>query len=547
MMKTFPFPFSILHFPFLFLRRLLGVLSLVSLVCVCSVAAQDRRETLLVVTEVGPNSMDIQGVGANRPSYGLSWNVYDRLLTYGKKTLADASVTYDYSALEPELATSWQLAPDGMSVTFALRQDATFHDGTPVTAHDVKWSFDRAVSIGGFPTFQMKAGSLEKPEQFVVVDDHTFRIDFLRHDKLTMPDLAVPVPIIINHKLAQQHATATDPWAAEWLKANTAGGGAFQVQSWKPGQETVYGRFETWKSGPLPRLKRVIVREVPSASNRRALLERGDADISFDLPPKDFNELSRAGKLRVVGVPIENSMWYVGMNVTKPPFDKVKVRQAVAYVLPYDKIMAAAFYGRAIKLYGASAGRPSMSTWPQPFPYTTDLNKAKALLAEAGYADGFETTLSLDLGLATVGEPTALLIQEALQQVGIKTTINKIPGANWRGALLKKDMPLIINSFGGWLNYPEYFFFWCYHGQNAVFNTMSYQNAALDTLVDQARFTKEAAPYQELVRDFIAVAFDDVPRIALNQPYLDVAMQKNISGYQYWFHRQLDFRQLSKQ
>lgn len=527
--------------------RLLGVLCLVSLVCVCSVSAQDRRETLLVVTEVGPNSMDIHGVGANRPTYGLSWNVYDRLLTYGKKTLADGSVTYDYSTLEPELATSWQLAPDGMSVTFSLRTDAVFHDGTPVTAHDVKWSFDRAVSIGGFPTFQMKAGSLEKPEQFVVLDDHTFRINFLRQDKLTMPDLAVPVPVIINHKLAQKQATAADPWAAEWLKANAAGGGAFQIQSWKPGQETIYVRFEHWKSGPLPRLKRVIVREVPSASNRRALLERGDADISFDLPPKDFNELSQAGKLRVVGVPIENAMWYVGMHVTKPPFDNVKVRQAVAYALPYDKIMDAAFYGRAIKLYGAAEGRPSTAAWPQPFPYITDVAKAKALLAEAGYPNGFETTLSLDLGLATVGEPTALLMQEALQQIGIKTTINKIPGANWRGALLKKDMPLILNSFGGWLNYPEYFFFWCYHGQNAVFNTMSYQNAALDRLIDEARFTPDTARYQALVREFVAMAFTEVPRIALNQPYLDVAMQKNISGYQYWFHRQLDFRQLSKQ
>jgi len=120
--------------------------------------AQDRRDTLVVVTEVGPNSMDIHGVGANRPSYGLSWNVYDHLMTYGKKTLPDGTVMYDYSTLEPELATSWQLAPDGKSVTFTLRRDATFHDGTPVTAQDVKWSFDRAVSIGGFPTFQMKAG-----------------------------------------------------------------------------------------------------------------------------------------------------------------------------------------------------------------------------------------------------------------------------------------------------------------------------------------------------------------------------------------------------
>jgi peptide/nickel transport system substrate-binding protein len=235
------------------------------------------------------------------------------------------------------------------------------------------------------------------------------------------------------------------------------------------------------------------------------------------------------------------------MNVTKPPFDNVKVRQAVAYALPYDKIMDVAFYGRAIKLYSATERQPSTADWPQPFPYATDLAKAKALLTAAGYPNGFETTLSFDLGLATLSEPAALLVQEALDHIGIKTVINKIPGANWRGALLKKDMPLIINNFGGWLNYPEYFFFWCYHGQNAVFNTMSYQNTALDKLIDEARFTGDTARYQELVRDFIGIAFDEVPRVALNQPYLDIAMQKNISGYQYWFHRQLDFRQLSKQ
>ena len=83
---------------------------------------------------------------------------------------------YDFTRLEPELAESWALASDGMSVTFKLRRDARFHDGTPVRAQDVKWSFDRMVTVGGFPTFQMKAGSIEKPEQFVVIDDHTFRV-----------------------------------------------------------------------------------------------------------------------------------------------------------------------------------------------------------------------------------------------------------------------------------------------------------------------------------------------------------------------------------
>ena len=328
--------------------------------------AQSRNETLLVVTESGPNSMDIHGVGANRPSYQASWNLYDRLLTYGVKTLPDGSKMYDYTVLKPELAESWQVAPDGMSVTFKLRRDAKFHDGTPVTAKDVKWSFDRAVTVGGFPTFQMKAGSLEKPEQFVVVDDATFRINFLRKDKLTLPDLAVPVPVIINSELAKKHATASDPWAMEWLKNNDAGGGAYKLESWKPGQETVFVRFDDWKSGPLPKLRQVIVREVPSAGNRRALLERGDADISFDLPPKDFAEMAKAGKLKVVGIPVENAMSYVGMNVKTPPFDNVKVRQAVAYAIPYEKIMDAATYRARHQLYGAGSAIRRPRHGPSP-------------------------------------------------------------------------------------------------------------------------------------------------------------------------------------
>lgn len=508
-------------------------------------SANARQETLLVVTETGPNSLDIHGVGANRPSYGIAWNVYDRLLTYGRKTLADGVSSYDYTKLEPELAESWVVAPDGLSVTFKLKKDATFHDGTPVTAKDVKWSFDRAVTVGGFPTFQMKAGSLEKPEQFTVVDDHTFRIDFPRKDKMSMPDLGVPVACIYNSALALKHATPEDPWAMAWLKNNTAGGGAYKIESWKPGQELIFTRFDAWKGGPLPKMKRVIMREIPSPGNRRALLERGDVDISYDLPAKDALELLKSPKLHIASVPVENAIWYVGMNVSKPPFDNVKLRQAIAYAIPYEKLKDSAFYNRAIMLHGGPA-EPASPAWPQPHAYTTDLVKAKALMKEAGYENGLETSLSFDLGQATVSEPIAILLQESLAQIGIKTTIEKIPGANWRAALLKKDMPLVINRFGGWLNYPEYFFYWAYHGQNAVFNTMSYQNPKLDALVDASRFEENPAAYATEVKDFVKLANADVPRVPVAQPFLDVAMQRNISGYTHWFHLQPDYRQLAK-
>jgi peptide/nickel transport system substrate-binding protein len=506
--------------------------------------AQARGETLLVVQELGPNSLDMQGVGSNQTVNGLSWNCYDRLMTYASKTRPDGTPSYDRMTLAPELAESWQVAADGMSCTFKLRKDATFHDGTPVTAKDVKWSFDRAVKIGGFPTFQMSAGSLEKPEQFVVVDDHTFRVDYVRKDKMLLFNLAVVVPFIINSELAKKNATAEDPWASAWLKANEAGGGAYRVESWKPGSETILTRFDDWKNGPLPKIRRIIARDVPSAGTRRAMLERGDADLSTGFPPKDFDQLLKEGKVNVVAVPIPNCLWYVALNTSKPPFDNVKLRQAVAWATPYEQIQSNAFFNRAVPMYGGKGVEAAV--WPQPFPYVTDLDKAKALMAEAGFAQGLDTTLAFDTGTATVGEPAAILFQESLAKIGIRVTLEKIPGANWRTTLNKKELPMALNRFSGWLDYPEYYFFWNFHGNNSIFNISAYKNPAMDALIEKARFTSDPAEYETAVKEFVALCMSDVPVVPLNQPFHDVAMPKTVSGYQFWFHREPDYRQFQK-
>ena len=509
--------------------------------------AQSRQETLLIVSESGPNNIDIHGVGTNVPGYEVSWNCYDRLISHEMKTGPNGQPYYDKDKFKGELAEDMNVGD--MSATFKLKKSATFQDGTPVTAKDVKWSLDRAVTVGGFPTFQMGAGSLSKPEQFVVVDDHTFRVDFLRKDRLTIPDLAVVVPAIYNSELVKKNATEKDPWGMEYTKQNTAGSGAYRVTSWTAGSEVVLERNDKWVGGPMPKVKRVIWRMVPSAGNRRALLERGDADISYELPNKDFVELKDAGKLNIISTPFSNGCQYLGMNVKNAPFDNPKVRQAVALAVPYQKIMEAVLFGLGKPLFGAAAGSPTEVAWPQATTYNTDIAKAKALMAEAGHPNGFETTLSFDLGFATVNEPTAVLIQESLGQIGIKTTINKIPGANFRTELNKKVMPLYLNVFSGWLDYPEYFFIWCYHGKNSIFNTMSYQSKEMDGFIDgavTAAASGDKATYEKDVKGFVDLAFSDLPRIPLFQPYSNVAMQKSVTGYQYWFHRRLDYRAFSK-
>ena len=143
--------------------------------------------------------------------------------------------------------------------------------------------------------------------------------------------------------------------------------------------------------------------------------------------------------------------------------------------------------------------------------------------------------------VASAGKRDVVLIPESLLRPR-----EDVPDFTLCAALLKKDMPLIINRFGGWLDFPEYFFFWCYHGQNAVFNTMSYQNATMDKVITNARFAESKPLYDSMVKEMVQIAYDEVPRVPIFQPTMDVAMRSNVQGYMYWFHLQPDYRQLSK-
>ena len=509
--------------------------------------ASGHNDTLVVVSGSGINSLDLHRKGTNRPSYQVTVNIYDRLVRFGVKELEDGSLAYDSTKIEPEVAKSWDVSGDGKSLTFEINPDAIFWDGTPVTAYDVKWSFDRAVSLGGFPAVQMKAGSMTKPEQFVVIDEMTFRVDTPKSSKLTLPDLAVPIPFIINSKVAKKYATTDDPWSTEYLHKNPAGSGAYKIVRWDPGQQFVYERNDNWLLGPKPGIKRVIVREIPSASTRRALTERGDADLYMNVAAKDAKEFQSEGKVTVSGAPIDNCLHVLALNLNYKPFDNIKVRQAIAYALPYEDIITAAAYGRGKPMFGGNRKTPSNITWPQPFPYSTNFEKAKELLAEAGLEDGFETTLSFNLGLADWQEPTSLLIQESLGKIGIVAKLNKIPGANWRtAALVEKRLPMHLENFGGWLNYPDYYFFWAYK-YGHLFNSSNYKNSNLEKLVDDTmHMSTDNSQYEINVKEMISIAFEEVPRIPLYQPFLDSAMQKNVNGYASWFHRQLDCRSITK-
>jgi peptide/nickel transport system substrate-binding protein len=510
--------------------------------------AQRRAETLRYVTGATINTLDTTMFGATRESFGLSMNVYDRLFSFGRKKVADYWV-FDPTTIRGELAKSYSISPDGKVITITLRPDATWHDGTPVTAEDVKWSLDRAILSKSLAAPQFTTGSLTSADQFKIVDASTLTVTLEKPDRLALANLCVCYAIMINSKLAKKHATAEDPWAQEWMKANTAASGAYIVDSHKPGESTILRRNEKWLGGPdgaLPNFRRIIIQTVPEPATRANLVERGDADLAIDLAAADLPTIEKSARSKLVSMPQTNGFTHVSMNTRLAPFDNPKVRQAVAAALPYDDMFKASIFGRGKVLYGAGwSTTPPDASFPQAIPNKTDPAAAKKLLAEAGFPNGFSTTFAFTVGQTATAEPVAALVKEALGKVGIQVEIQKKPDAEFNTLQSERKMPFFTDGATAWLPFT-YYFFYLYFTREQRWNFSSFKSTAMEDLTLAARFQTDQAKYDEDCKKMIEIFTAETPLIMLWQPNHDAAMSKSVDGYTYQFYRQADFRDLRR-
>jgi peptide/nickel transport system substrate-binding protein len=513
--------------------------------------AQTRAETLRHVTGAAINTLDPNIPGSTREAFGLSLNTYDRLVSFGRKQL-NGKWVFDLDTVRGELAERYDVSPDGLKITFHLRKDAKFHDGTPVTAEDVKWSLDRIVSANVLGKAQLLTGSMTSPDQFKVVDPYTFEVTLPKPDQLALPNLATVYPIILNSKLVKSKATPDDPWGLNWTKENTAGSGAYTIESYKPGEQTILRRNEAWNRGSADKsawFKRIITQTVPEAATRANLVERGDADIAIDLQATDAAELEKKGKLKVISTPQYNAITFVSFNNQIPPFDKADVRRAIAYALPYEDMFKAALFGRGAPLYGATwadGKAPVGDTFPIPQPVKTDLAKAKELLTAAGFPNGFSTAFSFNVGQAGTAEPMAALIKESLAKIGITVDIQKLPDAQMSTLINEKKLPFFTEGIVAWLPSMDYFYRNFYIGA-IRWNYSSLDDAKITDWAQAARFETDKAKYAAYGKDLNTRHFELMPQIPLWQPSQDAVMAPNIDAYTYQFHRQIDFRDLRRQ
>jgi peptide/nickel transport system substrate-binding protein len=510
--------------------------------------AQSRAETLRYVTGNTINTLDTTTPGATRESFGLSMNVYDRLFSFGRKKLGDNWV-FDHKVIRGELAKGYTMSPDGLKITILLRPDAVWHDGSPVTAEDIKWSLDRAVTANSLAPPQLSTGSLTSADQFKIVDAHTIEVTLPQPDRLALANLCVPYAIMINSKLAKAHATQADPWAQEWMKTNTAASGAYMVESYHAGESLILRRHEAWKAGvdgKLPDFRRIIIQTVPEAATRANLIEKGDADLSIDLAASDLPTMEKAPKVKVVSVPQTNGFTHITVNTQLAPFNNPKVRQAIAAALPYEDMFKAALFGRGFRLYGADwTSSPPDSNFPQPIPLKTNIDKAKALMAEAGMANGFSTTFAFSAGQSATAEPVASLLKEALGKIGIQVEIQKKPDAEFNTMEAEKKLPFYTDGATAWLPATDYYFR-LYFTRDQRWNFASWKNTDIETISSAARFETNPAKYDDDCKKMIEVFAQQVPLVMLWQPNHDAVMAANIDGYTYQFYRQADFRDLKR-
>lgn len=365
-------------------------------------------------------------------------NVYDALVQLNPKT----------KALEPRIAKSWKIADDNLSITFNLRDDAKFASGNKLTSKDVKFSFTRLLKLNLAQASGLKSRGFKSEDTdkyFEAIDEYTFRLNLPRADdpRLIMMYLTLAGPgSILDSKLVMENEKDGDMGKA-WLTNNSAGSGPFSLKEWRANEYVILSRNDSYW-GSAPQMKRILLRHLPESQSQRLGIEQGDIDVGFSLAASDLKALKANDKIGVESVP-SAGFYYLAVSMADERYAKPKVREALRYLIDYKGINKTImpFFGlqrqRQINSSAfAALGDPG---------YALDVEKAKKLLAEAGYPDGFETTIRVISTQQFLDSATA--IQGTLAQAGIKAEIITGGGGQIYGAMRERKFELLVGRGGG--------------------------------------------------------------------------------------------------
>ena len=452
-------------------KLLLGALAPAALAM--GLAGPAAAKDLLFLSEDVPPSLNYDGPNASAPptQAGIV-NLMDPLVYYASSTLADGTVKLDVNKFEGRLAESWSYDASSLTWTFNLRRDVKGCNGTTFDADDVIYTMQRAKSTSGqapvgwflsnvasFKGFtpavfgdspEAKAAKVLKDDEVKKIDQYTVQFTQSAENKLFLPVLTIFALYIFDKETMETHATEDDPWSHKYANnEGVAGFGPYCMTRWEKDKEFVVQANPDYYGGKAD-IDRVIMRKVPQSSQRLTILRSGLAHLVEHLTPKEYDSLKKANGVKVVSVD-GNASTYVHMNWQQKPWDNIKLREAVAYAIPYEKIMKDVFFGEATKYNGVMpAFYPGAHA--VDFERNQDVDKAKALLAEAGFpnGDGLEAfpeafQLTYTTEVENILGPAATIIQTELNKIGIPVVLNPIPQTQFSDReLVKKDLPFAL-------------------------------------------------------------------------------------------------------
>ena len=404
-----------------------------------------------------------------------------------------------------------------------IKNDIKFSNGETLTIDDVLFSLERAKAS------PKMSQDLYMIESFEKVDDRTLKINTLYDAGNLLHKLASGGVAIINKK------------AFEKDENNIVGTGMFKLKEWVAGEKLVLERNEFFKDSKS-NIDTLVVKFVPEANSRMIMLETGEIDLARDLLPLDFQKISEDTKFTTVEVETPSNM-FLGFDLRNELLADKRVRQAIAYAINNEDLVKTVFNGSASV---ATSPVPKITTGHNENSnnYPQDIEKAKQLLAEAGYPNGFNIELFVSEDNQRID--MAVIIQDNLKKIGINAEIKTFQWAAYVSTIENPNIikPLFIMSWNISNDDPDEVLYPLYHSSqiDAHTNVVFYKNEKFDNLISEARETTDKEKRMKLYEEAQDIIQEDLPHYTLVYPKQNFAYKASIKNIKYNKRAYLDFQ-----
>jgi len=463
--------------------------------------------------------------------------VYDQLVNFvgGKEA---------FEKIVPGLAESWEVSEDGLTWIFHIRRGVKFHSGNPVTADAVVFSLRRSLTLA-YPPIWIIQQFVPNPDMVQKIDDYTVAITMNQRvgEMLMAAVLGYQgIGSIVDPAVVQAHATSDDPYATKWLAEHDAGSGPFILKEWIRRDRIVLEAFPDYWRGK-PALRQVIIKDIPDPASQKLALERGDIDVAWNLLPEMIADLKAKGQMNIIETP-SWSFHYLAMNVGYGPLGNVKVRQAIRWAIDYDAITKGILGGAAVKCHTFV---PIGMFGHLDLYYYQDLEKARELMREAGYENGFSVEL-----LTRTDPPfpdVAAQIKEDLKKINIDVKVTVMTYSELLKIYRAQQHQMVLVRWG--VDYADPSaqatpFAHCETtGPEAKVKQLAWRNkyiSGVTAWVEQAAGELDARKREIMYKAIQAIVMEEGPYAILYSPLTQIAARKVVQGLEIppmWYYTEL--------